>query len=133
MNKTRLLIMWLATLVLLGGCPWNNRVVNLNKSNNGDTVSLANGGRLVVTLDSNPTTGYSWGLAELDDSVLTEVNNTFTLSPGCLPFMVGCGGYETWRFDAVAPGTTTLRLEYRQWDTAQDAEDVFEIVVDVSG
>ncbi len=46
--------------------------------------------------------------------------------------MPGCAETTTFRFEAVAPGEGTLRLEYRRpWETGVPPARTFEILVRV--
>lgn len=92
--------------------------VVLGPKDSGRTVSVRAGTTIVVRLDSNPTTGYEWKLAERPArSVLRLVSHRYAAAP-TQPGFVGGGGVDTWRFVAVAAGRTSLRLEYvRPWQS----------------
>ena len=47
-------------------------VVTVTEANDGAEISLAPGQTLIVSLESNPTTGYSWAVSEIDSQVLHE-------------------------------------------------------------
>lgn len=120
-------------LLLLSGC-WplpNGAAVRLTETDNGGQVTLAVGEILTVTLASNPSTGYAWEIAALDQTVLKNTDNTY--QSDCLLPVPGCGGREVWTFEGVAPGTTTLRMEYRRpWETDSDPAETFEVEVTVT-
>ena len=108
--------------------------IRLGQDTDGETVTLtlAVGTPLVVTLEANHTTPYSWDVAELDQTVLERTSVDYQ-PLDCPPGMTGCGGHEIWTFTATAAGTTTLRLEHRQWsDPTSDPAGTFEIVVTVT-
>ncbi len=64
-----------------------------------------------ITLDSNPTTAYTWRLAApLPDSVRL-VDSRYFPSPGAT-HLIGAGGSEAWTFQGVHPGQGTIQLEY---------------------
>ena len=104
--------------------------VSLDRGDDGDQVTLVVGDRLTLALSANHTTGYTWGLVELDESVLEQTDQDYTVE-GCPPDWDGCGGYETWTFTAVSAGTTTLRLEEREWHVPEggDLAGTFEVTV----
>jgi predicted secreted protein len=108
------------------------RLVNLSEADNSRTVSLASGGQLVVKLAANHTTGAHWDVTKLDESVVRKVGNTYTEDPNRPPHIVGRGGYETWTFEAVAPGTTLLQMEYRRWWESGPPWDTFGVTVEVT-
>jgi inhibitor of cysteine peptidase len=68
------------------------------------------GEEFVITLQSNPSTGYRWMLADsLDAGLLRLAGRTYVPDQ---PVMPGSGGHEQFTFVGVAPGETTLRLRY---------------------
>jgi inhibitor of cysteine peptidase len=81
----------------------------------GQQVTMTVGQDLVLRLESNPSTGYGWEVAELDTSVVAQQGEPRFLPSSDLP---GASGIETWRFRAVGRGRTDLRLVYRRsWET----------------
>jgi len=74
------------------------------------------GEELVVTLDSNPTTGFQWSEnAEIsDETIIRQVSHQF-VEPG-IDKPPGTPAKEVWIFEALRRGTTTTFLEYsRPW------------------
>lgn len=71
-------------------------------------------GILVVTLESNPTTGYRWLVKSMNPNVLKQVGKDiykpFKSSAG----RVGGGGTQTFVFEALNAGTDDLVLHYSQ-------------------
>jgi len=102
--------------------------VLLTDTDNGNEIAVKKGQSMVISLESNPTTGYIWELVERpDEQILQQV--------GKLEFaqeseLIGAGGVETIRFDVVGPGLTAIRLEYhRPWETNVSPEKIFYIHV----
>lgn len=89
----------------------------LTNSDNNSSVSLKVGDTLTVALASNPSTGYSWQLSADDVQVLQPVGQPeFEL--GNKTPIPGAGGTQTFTFNAVGKGKTTLTLVYvRPWET----------------
>ena len=82
-------------------------------------IEVSAGREFTIVLNSNPTTGYSWRLAQpLDEKVLKLVNQEY-LEPtpaGKTP-MVGAGGKEVWAFSALSQGNIEINMEYvRPWE-----------------
>ena len=79
-------------------------------------IDVQVGEQFVITLESNPTTGYSWQLGSpLDESVVKLVGSEFKQPDTKL---IGAGGKESWTFQGVGPGRTSIRLDYvRPWET----------------
>lgn len=121
-------------LPLFTGCipPWN--ITTVTAADNGKTVQGAAGGRLILSLATNPTTGFAWTITEIDPTMLEQIGeSTFTPNPST-PGTTGTGGTETWTFDVEAKGSTTLTLEYRQagQPTSEPAAQTFTVTVDVT-
>lgn len=87
----------------------------------------APGERFDIRLEANPSTGYQWEIGTpLDDKIVRLVGSDFQRGPTASPSasaadgaapLVGQGGIETWRFEAVAHGRTTIELIYRRpWE-----------------
>jgi inhibitor of cysteine peptidase len=77
-------------------------------------VGLEVGQKLVLKLESNRSTGYSWSLTESENPILTSLGKPTYKISGALP---GAGGFETWRLRATKIGRETLKFEYRRpWE-----------------
>ena len=101
-------------LILSGGC--SVAEVQLDANSNGTQKELARGQTIAVALDSNPTTGYSWAVSDVDQNVLRQLGDPSYQSPNTK--LTGVGGVETFRFEAANAGLTTLKLVYRRsWET----------------
>jgi inhibitor of cysteine peptidase len=83
-----------------------------------------------LTLDSNPTTGYRWGLAQpLDETIVHLVHSAYQRGR---PGVIGAGGVETWTFLPICQGTTTIDMEYRRpWERPEqdDRHATYVVVV----
>lgn len=90
-----------------------------------DDVTLQIGQQLVVELDANATTGYSWSVVDSNDNYLKSEGEKYTVSPNCQPMMVGCGGVSSFTYTAMTKGSGTLTLKYAQsWDAESLAQTV---------
>ena len=80
-----------------------------------EVINARAGENFIITLESNPTTGYSWQLAKpLDEKIVQLVGSEYVPSKTDL---VGAGGMEKWTFLAVKKGTTRVSLKYvRPWE-----------------
>lgn len=85
------------------------------------TVGLRMGQLLRLKLDSNPTTGYSWDIASMDDNgVVRQFGKMRYVREG---EMMGSGGYQLYRITPLKKGTAAVRFEYkRPWE--KDTEPV---------
>jgi inhibitor of cysteine peptidase len=101
--------------------------LSVDDSYSGKQVELSVGQSLVVTLESNASTGYSWYLAQNSDgSVLDNTGNEYVAPQTTL---VGAGGKEEWTFKALKEGTSTISMGYsRPWESTPPAE-TFDLTV----
>jgi len=79
-----------------------------------------------ISLDSNPTTGYSWQAA-FDDSFLKLVDHSFDPDPSGA---IGAGGKERFTFLPIRAGETTIRMSYRRpWESGSADERSFAVLI----
>ena len=106
-------------LAALTACGASNEV-NLDANDNGSQVELKSDQTLVISLEGNPTTGYTWEVAEMDEGVLRQVGETeFEPESDAL----GSGGVQILRFEVVNSGQTDLDLVYhRSWEDEEPLE-----------
>lgn len=74
------------------------------------TIESKVGDTFTIPLEANHTTGYSWRLAQSPDSaILKQLGEKYEEDNSG---SVGAGGVETWTFQAMSKGSTTLVFEY---------------------
>jgi inhibitor of cysteine peptidase len=122
----RIIVMFGLLPTALSACGASNEV-KLDAGDDGSQVELNAGQTLVVSLEGNPTTGYTWEAAELDEQVFHQVGETeFKPESGA----IGAGGVQTLRFETVNSGQTTLNLVYhRPWEENVEPAETFSIQV----
>ena len=93
-------------------------------------VSVKMGNRVVVTLCSNPTTGFQWSeKAQIGDPRVLEQKSYKFVAPANTG-MVGAPGNSVWTFEAMGTGTSTVYLEYsRNWQGGEKAVQTFKLNV----
>jgi len=131
--KTKIQIISLTFLLIgalvLVGCTSKLNDIEIGADANGTQVELKAGQALIISLVSNPTTGFGWHVAEIDESILKQVGEVEFAQEAGGEQLVGAGGIETLRFEAIASGTTTLTLTYdRAWED-QPPEETFTVTV----
>jgi inhibitor of cysteine peptidase len=99
--------------LLLSGCN-SSQEVKLDIGDSGSQVEVKQGQVLVISLESNPTTGYSWDVMKMDETMLAQVGESEFISSQSGD-VVGAGGVEILRFETVGVGTTYLELGYRRF------------------
>jgi inhibitor of cysteine peptidase len=119
--RTVVVMSFFLMVALFSGCGTNG--ISLTDADDGKQITVKSGDVVAVTLVSNPTTGYSWQVIEIDDVVLVQEGDPeYKQSPGP-EGLVGAGGTETFRFKAVGTGETKLGLGYmRPWESVPPIE-----------
>lgn len=101
--------------------------IRLSVADDGRSVELKEGQTLVVSLESNPSTGYRWEVDEVDETILQQTGKTEFKSESHL---IGAPAQQIMRFEAVAAGRTSLRLVYRRpWEKTIEPVKVFSLQV----
>lgn len=120
----------LTALLLTISCSGQPAQITVDMSANGSAVTMEQGQELVVRLESNPTTGYGWTVQNVDTAVLQQVGD-IEYEPADTG-LVGSGGWESCRFQALSSGETTLQMIYhRSWEENVDPEQTFTLTVTV--
>jgi len=107
--------------------------VAIDTSYDGQEIEVPAGHLLVITLESNPTTGFRWELSEpIDKGILALIQSEY--KPGERgkqnPPVAGAGGTEVWTFEALTAGEVTISLEYsRPWEGGEKAVQTFNLTV----
>ena len=108
---------FLVLLLLAAGCSGagdDGGDVELGVLSNGGTFEVTVGSAVVVQLEGNPSTGYSWVVLDVDDSLLRQAGEYEFLTSN---EAIGGAGMMQLTFGAIAAGETTLRLGYlRPWE-----------------
>ena len=130
MTAARLLLP--LSLALLGACasaPKQNVSV---ENQSACPLQLKNGQNLILTLPSNPTTGYRWAIQDSAGGVLRSLGpEVYTSSDNGQ--LLGSGGQSTWRFQVFAPGSGRLRLTSQQpWEPEAEPAQVFDCPITVN-
>lgn len=125
-----ILIMLLACTLLLGACgdsdENNPSLTSLSESDNGKTVELRVADKLDVTLTENPSTGFTWEIDTIDQTIIKQSGDSeFTPGTG-----IGASGKRTFHFEAIATGQSDLKLVYhRPFDTTSPPNSTFEVTI----
>jgi len=124
----RIFYFLLVLSLLLAAC--GSQAATLTEADNGAQIELSPGQTLTITLPSNPTTGYSWQVTQIDLKTLKQQGEAeYRQSPGSKD-LVGAGGTETFHFEALQAGETTLQLAYhRPWENGVPPIQTFSVTV----
>ncbi|MCX6034985.1 MAG: protease inhibitor I42 family protein [Chloroflexi bacterium] len=116
-------------LISVAACSPTKPVI-LTAEDNGSQVEVKVGEQIVITLDGNPSTGYTWEAKDLDATMIEQVGDPVFSSSN--PGLVGAGGTLTLTFKALKAGAASLTLVYhRPWETGVDPIDTFAVTVTV--
>ncbi|WP_241613709.1 protease inhibitor I42 family protein [Rosenbergiella epipactidis] len=82
-------------------------------ADNSKVINGTKGKEVKITLDSNPSTGYSWMLKKLPNELIF-VSSGYEQSKDCKDGAVGCPGKETFYFIAQKSGSDKMVLIHGQ-------------------
>lgn len=102
--------------------------VLVGADDDGGTAEISKGQTLLVELDSNPTTAYSWRVTGIDEEVLEQEGEPDYESTG-EPGAIGAGGIDTFRFTPVEAGSTELEMVYERPEDEESATKRFTLTV----
>lgn len=109
-----------------------NDAMVLDEKADGKTAEVVAGKAVVVQLDGNPTTGYSWSLRKLDGDALEQQGEVRYVPKKVPRGMVGSGGTFIAVFKAVKPGKAVIAMAYaRPWEKDKPPARTFEATVQV--
>lgn len=102
----------------------------LTLADNGATIHVRRGDRIVIRLPENPTTGYRWDPDAVDDRIVSLTSREYAPPAGG---GVGAGGAVSMVFEAQAPGEGNIRLKrWRDWEGESSVRERYAIGVVVS-
>jgi inhibitor of cysteine peptidase len=110
-----LVVLVLLVVIWVAYAPGGKQLI---EADNGKTVTVAVGQELEVTLEANPTTGYTWAVAEPMGEQIIRQTGEIAFEPESEA--LGAGGVQIIRFEVVGAGQTTLKLIYhRPWESVE--------------
>lgn len=100
-------------------CVLNRITMLMSMDENTQEIKLQPGKSCSLSLESNPTTGYSWQLTDQYDKQILSLTGDAYLSQS-KPNMVGQGGHQIYKFRTLRSGQTEVKLVYaRPWESLQ--------------
>lgn len=121
----KFVVLGLMLAVVLTAC--GEKTVKVTEDQNGQTITVKQGDTVSVAIAGNPTTGYMWEVAEVDQSILASAGEPDYKTDSNL---IGAGGLYTFKFTAESTGTTTLKLKYyRSFEPDVEPIQTFEITI----
>ena len=122
----------LLSLSLLAACAQQPKHTITLEEQSDCPAQLQVGQHLIVSLPSNPTTGYRWAIQDSAGGVLRSLGPEVykSASNGEL---LGSGGQSTWHFQAFEAGNGRLRLTYQQpWEPEAEPAQTFDCPITVN-
>ena len=121
----RLLFVFLLCMPFVYSC----KVKEITYSHNGKTIHLGVNQQLKIKLPGDASSRNNWRKMEYNDSIIIRKGKgNYMLGDG--DPMMGESGVYYYKFLAVNPGTTKLKMEYgHKYKYERPAEKVFEIEV----
>lgn len=106
--------------------------VRLNDKDNGKTVKVAVDGTVILSLESNATTGFSWTKADkVDKDILKLEKNDYMQSPNPNG-LLGVGGTTVIVYRALKKGKAKIDLTYMQpWNPDSEFNTNYSVTVEV--
>ena len=99
---------------------------NFTQKDSGTAFNSSKGSFIEIALKGNPTTGYTWNIAEYDQEILKLEGSTFVRDSD----LTGAGGVENFKFSVIGKGKTTLVIQYnRVWEKDVKPIEVFKLTI----
>ncbi|MFO7907867.1 MAG: protease inhibitor I42 family protein [Planctomycetota bacterium] len=106
--------------------------LRLGESDDQAEVTVVAGQKLMIRLESNPTTGFRWSVSDVDQNILRVIDQKYEPAEEDSG-KLGSGGHTTFTFQAKGTGETGLELEYsRPWEGAKKRQRTFSLTVNVT-
>ena len=122
-------IILIAVIFIFAGCNTPQEILYLVNDNNGQEVEVSLKEEIEISLDANPTTGYTWSISEIDTNFTKQISEVQYKANSNL---IGSPGKQTFRFQTIASGKTALKLIYhRPWEKEVIPSDTFFIKINV--
>ncbi len=116
--------------ILNGGSDDGMSRLSFEEADSGDKVKAAYGEIILISLEENPTTGYSWNLSYTDG--LEPVADKYTQHERDVE-MVGVGGVHQWSFKVISYEDQSVSAVYkRPWEQTSGEEDRFSLDITVT-
>jgi inhibitor of cysteine peptidase len=106
--------------------------IRLTDKDNGKTVKVAVDGTVIISLDSNATTGFSWTKADKVDREILKLEKNDYMQSANPNGLVGVGGTTVIVYKALKKGKAKIGLTYMQpWEPDSKFNTNFSVTVEV--
>ena len=119
---------FIASTLAFFPCEVSARDLTATEADNGKSFNLAIDDTLNVTLEGNPTTGFTWEVTSENPAVVHKVAQSYTSSSN----LTGAGGTFTFTFRAASEGSSNLHFVYaRPWEKNTEPAKTFDLTISV--
>jgi len=113
------------------------RAINLGIADSGKTVKAAVGDLVLIKLQANPSTGYTWSAADLAKDSAVELKSKKFLTASQMNAEIqpkpGQGGETTFTYRVVRTGKAAISLSYRRpWEKKTAPAKAFAVTIEAS-
>jgi len=99
------------------------------QNDQGKTFEVCQGDPIMIRLEENPTTGYRWEIASVNQQIVEIVESNYEIASGG---GIGGGGTRLFQLRAKSPGTTNFELNLRRsWEPENHVIDRFSVNIQV--
>jgi len=116
-------------MLALGACDSGSGVV-IGEDADGSTARIGVGDTVEIVLTANPSTGFTWEVVGLDETVVRQTGEATFEAESTL---VGAPGEMRFTFETLKAGTTTIEMVYHRTFETVDPADTFSVTVIVEG
>lgn len=119
----------LASFMLLGACASAPPSSVAIRDDSRCPLTLHRGQTLILSLPSNPASGFRWSILDAAPELLTALGPEVYSNPNENALVAG-DGLSTWRFEVTGSGEGLLALDYkRPWEAEPIPAEAFECAV----
>lgn len=98
----------------------------IKKKDNGKVIKVTHDDVIVICLEENISTGYSWQAGDIDRAIIELLEKSYTQPNE--DRKVGGSGTRTFRLKAKLPGNVKIHLRLRRpWEADDKAIENFEL------
>jgi inhibitor of cysteine peptidase len=120
------------SLMLLAACAQQPKHIVALEKQSDCPLPLKSGQVLLLTLPSNPTTGYRWQVQNPASSILRSLGPEVYSNPEDSG-MIGSAGQSVWRYQAANAGDGHLIMTYQQpWAPEVPPAQTFDCRISVN-
>jgi len=103
--------------------------VTLTEADNGRSIMVSLGERVILRLNENPSTGFRWVVDKGDNGIIELSGTDYVQAPGSA---LGGGGHRVFVFEAKRSGSAHLLLKLRrEWEGDKSIASRFELAINV--